>query len=138
MDERLGWARVSGRRWRSGVGLLLTLARLNRLANYLYPFLEAEVAAKAIDVVGSESFPFGLCCFVSFWRSHQHPSSLISTAPQSTFSGYTAGTLHSAYLRMGITTEQVSGSASPASASLVSDKDEALLEENLREMDEEE
>lgn len=56
MEERLG------RAWVSPLGLLrerlpLTIypPRLasHRLANYLYPFLEAEVAAKGIAVVGS-------------------------------------------------------------------------------------
>ncbi|TNY21557.1 hypothetical protein DMC30DRAFT_197178 [Rhodotorula diobovata] len=45
------------------------------MAKYLYPFLEAEIAARAVDVVGT---------------------------PQSTFSGYVRGILHQAYLEDGI------------------------------------
>ncbi|GAA5927209.1 hypothetical protein JCM3775_002479 [Rhodotorula graminis] len=46
------------------------------MARYLFPFLEAEIAARAVEVVGT---------------------------PQSTFSGYVRGILHQAYLLRGIT-----------------------------------
>ncbi|GAA5839736.1 hypothetical protein JCM9279_005154 [Rhodotorula babjevae] len=46
------------------------------MARYLFPFLEAEIAARAVEVVGT---------------------------PQSTFSGYVRGILHQAYLVRGIT-----------------------------------
>ncbi|BGP20528.1 hypothetical protein JCM10213_003792 [Rhodosporidiobolus nylandii] len=45
------------------------------LAKYLYPFLEAEISARAVEVVGT---------------------------PQSTFSGYTAGILHESYVAQGM------------------------------------
>ncbi|GAA5997677.1 uncharacterized protein JCM10292_001018 [Rhodotorula paludigena] len=45
------------------------------MAKYLYPFLEAEIAARAVEVVGT---------------------------PASTFSGYVRGLLHQAYVRRGM------------------------------------
>ncbi|GAA5876375.1 hypothetical protein JCM8547_003022 [Rhodosporidiobolus lusitaniae] len=45
------------------------------MAKYLYPFLEAEIAARAVEIVGT---------------------------PLSTFSGYTAGILHEAYVAQGM------------------------------------
>ncbi|ORY73599.1 hypothetical protein BCR35DRAFT_307044 [Leucosporidium creatinivorum] len=110
------------------------------LANYLYPFLEAEVAAKGTDVVGSE--PTSRSTFRYFPPRILADLSPLPTAPQSTFSGYTAGTLHTAYRKMGITTEQVSGSSAPVpeealvSVSSSSDGEDSVLEEKLREMGE--
>ncbi|GAA5905908.1 hypothetical protein JCM6882_009067 [Rhodosporidiobolus microsporus] len=45
------------------------------MARYLYPFLEAEIAARGVEVVGT---------------------------PMSTFSGYTSGILHEAYVAQGM------------------------------------
>ncbi|GAA6039765.1 hypothetical protein JCM8097_004211 [Rhodosporidiobolus ruineniae] len=45
------------------------------MARYLYPFLEAEIAARGVEVVGT---------------------------PSSTFSGYTAGILHESYVAQGL------------------------------------
>jgi hypothetical protein len=78
------------------------------LARYLYPFLEAEIAAKSLAVAGSESrdhvVPPAPSVDGSSETDHAHHD---LSAPQSTFSGYTSGTLHDAYRKLGKTADTV-------------------------------
>lgn len=78
------------------------------LGRFLLPFLEAEIAARARFVIGSELLYSLRCPVLARGGSTDGKRSCCrSTAPGSTFSGYTAGLLHTSYVEHNMTTDRL-------------------------------